>query len=200
MSRTGRQNDTSRREITSLLRFRPWSTNSKSGRIKKSDSGLNEKLPLLLSVKPKKTMTAKVFPAQTLQWNHPAATSMHQLLGSCSRKPHLLSNPPQSKHLLLKTNRFLNSKTGLRSCRLQSPFLTVRLRPSRAFTPSATCETQLSRRRDTVAVSAFGQPLPEPEEQEFELPADYVTAEVLKARGREWRRRKRESAANAAGR
>jgi hypothetical protein len=41
--------------------------------------------------------------------------------------------------------------------------------------------------------------LPEPEEREFELPADYVTAEVLKARGREWRRRKRESVANAAG-
>jgi hypothetical protein len=61
-------------------------------------------------------------------------------------------------------------------------------------------DAALKKTRHGRSVTAFGQPLPEPEEQEFELPADYVTAEVLKARGREWRRRKRESAANAAGR
>lgn len=61
-------------------------------------------------------------------------------------------------------------------------------------------DAALKKTRHGRSVTAFGQPLPEPEEREFELPADYVTAEVLKARGRESRRRKRESAANAAGR
>jgi hypothetical protein len=61
-------------------------------------------------------------------------------------------------------------------------------------------DAALKKTRHGRSVTAFGQPLPEPKEREFELPADYVTAEVLKARGREWRRRKRESAANAAGR
>lgn len=61
-------------------------------------------------------------------------------------------------------------------------------------------DAALKKTRQGRSVTAFGQPLPEPEEREFELPADYVTADVLKARGREWRRRKRESAANAAGR
>jgi hypothetical protein len=60
-------------------------------------------------------------------------------------------------------------------------------------------DAALKKTRHGRSVTAFGQPLPEPEEREFELPADYVTAEVLKARGREWRRRKRESVANAAG-
>ena len=59
-------------------------------------------------------------------------------------------------------------------------------------------DAALKKTRHGRSVTAFGQPLPEPEEREFELPADYVTAEVLKARGREWRRRKRESVANAA--
>lgn len=61
-------------------------------------------------------------------------------------------------------------------------------------------DAALKKARHGRNVTAFGQPLPEPEEREFELPAEYVTEEVLKARGREWRRRKRESAANAAGR
>lgn len=61
-------------------------------------------------------------------------------------------------------------------------------------------DAALKKTRHGRSVTAFGQPLPEPEEREFELPADYVTEDVLKARGREWRRRKRESAANAAGR
>ena len=60
-------------------------------------------------------------------------------------------------------------------------------------------DAALKKTRHGRSITAFGQPLPEPEEREFELPADYVTAEVLKARGREWRRRKRESVANAAG-
>ena len=60
-------------------------------------------------------------------------------------------------------------------------------------------DAALKKTRHGRSVTAFGQPLPEPEEREFELPADYVTAEVLKARGREWRRRKRESVANAVG-
>lgn len=60
-------------------------------------------------------------------------------------------------------------------------------------------DAALKKTRHGRSVTAFGLPLPEPEEREFELPDDYVTAEVLKARGREWRRRKRENAANAAG-
>lgn len=61
-------------------------------------------------------------------------------------------------------------------------------------------DAALKKTRHGRSVTAFGQPLPDFEEREFELPPDYVTEEVLKARGREWRRRKRESAANAAGR
>jgi hypothetical protein len=60
-------------------------------------------------------------------------------------------------------------------------------------------DAALKKTRQGRSVTAFGQPLPEPEEREFELPVDYVTPDVLKARGREWRRRKRENVANAAG-
>lgn len=61
-------------------------------------------------------------------------------------------------------------------------------------------DAALKKTRHGRSVTAFGQPVPELEEREFELPDGYVTEEVLKARGREWRRRKRESAAHAAGR
>jgi hypothetical protein len=61
-------------------------------------------------------------------------------------------------------------------------------------------DAALKKTRHGRSITAFGQLLPEPEEREFELPADYVTEDVLKARGRELRRRKRESVANAAGR
>ena len=48
--------------------------------------------------------------------------------------------------------------------------------------------------------SAFGHPLPEPEEREFALPDDYITPEALKESARRRRRMKRESLVEGAGR
>ncbi|TKA82260.1 hypothetical protein B0A55_01709 [Friedmanniomyces simplex] len=47
-------------------------------------------------------------------------------------------------------------------------------------------------------VTAFGHPVPEVGEREFELPGEYVTEEALRASARERRRRKRASVADAA--
>ncbi|KAK6430096.1 hypothetical protein LTR95_013752 [Oleoguttula sp. CCFEE 5521] len=46
-------------------------------------------------------------------------------------------------------------------------------------------------------IMAFGLPVPELGEREFRLPGEYVSAEVLRARGRERRRRHRESVVDA---
>lgn len=54
-------------------------------------------------------------------------------------------------------------------------------------------DAALGKTRQGRSVTAFGHAVPELEEKEFELPPEYVTEEVLKARGREWRRRRRES-------
>ncbi|EME43825.1 hypothetical protein DOTSEDRAFT_71604 [Dothistroma septosporum NZE10] len=58
-------------------------------------------------------------------------------------------------------------------------------------------DAALSKTRHGRSVSAFGQPLPELMEKEFELPDEYVSEDVLRANAREKRRRKRESAVNA---
>lgn len=58
-------------------------------------------------------------------------------------------------------------------------------------------DAALSRSRSGRNVTAFGRPLPEMDEYEFELPAEYVTEDALRANARERRRRKRESAANS---
>lgn len=60
-------------------------------------------------------------------------------------------------------------------------------------------DAALSKTRHGRSVTAFGLPLPEMEEREFELPPDYVTEDALRATARERRRRKRESAANSSG-
>ncbi|KXT15926.1 hypothetical protein AC579_1430 [Pseudocercospora musae] len=60
-------------------------------------------------------------------------------------------------------------------------------------------DAALSKTRHGRNVTAFGLPLPEMEEKDFELPSDYITADALKASARERRRRKRESAANTSG-
>ncbi|KYG43461.1 hypothetical protein M433DRAFT_156735 [Acidomyces richmondensis BFW] len=46
-------------------------------------------------------------------------------------------------------------------------------------------------------VTAFGHPIPDMEEQEFELPSDYMTEDALRANARERRRKKRASIADA---
>lgn len=59
-------------------------------------------------------------------------------------------------------------------------------------------DAALSKTRNTGRnVTAFGQPVPEMEDQDFSLPEDYVTEDALRANARERRRRKRETAANA---
>lgn len=58
-------------------------------------------------------------------------------------------------------------------------------------------DAALKKTRQGRNVTAFGQAVPEMEEQEFELPEEYITQDVLKASARERRRRKRESVANA---
>lgn len=59
-------------------------------------------------------------------------------------------------------------------------------------------DAALGRSRHGRNVTAFGQPLPEMDEIEFELPEDYITENALRANARERRRRKRESTANNA--
>ncbi|EME79447.1 uncharacterized protein MYCFIDRAFT_79481 [Pseudocercospora fijiensis CIRAD86] len=58
-------------------------------------------------------------------------------------------------------------------------------------------DAALSKTRHGRNVTAFGLPLPEMEEKEFELPSEYITQDALRASARERRRRKRESAANS---
>lgn len=58
-------------------------------------------------------------------------------------------------------------------------------------------DAALGKARHGRSVTAFGHPIPELEECEFELPEDFVTEDFLRANARERRRRKRESAANA---
>lgn len=56
-------------------------------------------------------------------------------------------------------------------------------------------DAALSKTRHGRNVTAFGQPIPEMEEVEFELPAEYLTEEALRANARERRRRRRETVA-----
>lgn len=58
-------------------------------------------------------------------------------------------------------------------------------------------DAALGKARHGRNMTAFGQPIPELEEREFELPDDYITEDLLRANAREKRRRKRESAVNA---
>ncbi|KAJ9625721.1 hypothetical protein H2203_004483 [Taxawa tesnikishii (nom. ined.)] len=58
----------------------------------------------------------------------------------------------------------------------------------------------LGKARHGRNVTAFGQPIPEPEEREFQLPDEYVTPDALKASARNRRRLKRESAVDKKGR
>lgn len=58
-------------------------------------------------------------------------------------------------------------------------------------------DAALGKARHGRSVTAFGQPVPELEEREFELPDEYVTEDLLRANAREKRRRKRESTVNA---
>lgn len=60
-------------------------------------------------------------------------------------------------------------------------------------------DAALGKARHGRSVTAFGQPVPELEEQEFELPEDYVSEDVLRANAREKRRRKRASVMDGAG-
>lgn len=55
----------------------------------------------------------------------------------------------------------------------------------------------LGTQRHGRTVSAFGLPVPEMEEHDFTLPADYVTKDALKESARRRRRMKRESIADA---
>lgn len=56
----------------------------------------------------------------------------------------------------------------------------------------------LGKSRHGRHLTAFGQPLPELDEQEFSLPDDYITPEALRDNARKRRRMKRESAVDAA--
>ncbi|KAK4629402.1 hypothetical protein CLAFUW4_08209 [Fulvia fulva] len=58
-------------------------------------------------------------------------------------------------------------------------------------------DAALSKTRHGRSITAFGHPVPEMQEKDFELPDDYVSEDVLRANARERRRRKRESAINA---
>lgn len=58
-------------------------------------------------------------------------------------------------------------------------------------------DAALGKARHGRSMTAFGQPIPELEEQDFVLPDDYVTEDALRANARERRRRKRESAVNS---
>lgn len=60
-------------------------------------------------------------------------------------------------------------------------------------------ELALKRARNSRNQLAFGQLLPDVDEEEFSLPADYLNENVLRASARERRRRKRGSVTNAAG-
>lgn len=55
----------------------------------------------------------------------------------------------------------------------------------------------LGKARHGRNLTAFGQPAPEPDEQEFALPDDYITEDVLKDNARRRRRKKRQSAVDA---
>lgn len=57
-------------------------------------------------------------------------------------------------------------------------------------------ETALKRPRNSRKQLAFGQPLPEMDEEDFYLPDDYLSEDVLRASARERRRKKRENIAN----
>ncbi|KAK5120413.1 hypothetical protein LTR85_006352 [Meristemomyces frigidus] len=59
-------------------------------------------------------------------------------------------------------------------------------------------DAALGKARHGRNVLAFGQPIPEMPEREFELPPEYVTENTLRANARERRRRKRASVADAA--
>ncbi|OQN99460.1 hypothetical protein B0A48_14438 [Cryoendolithus antarcticus] len=79
-----------------------------------------------------------------------------------------------------------------------SPFTTFypdRLRRDAALKKGKEKEGVSTRRAGQVM--AFGLPVPELGEREFRLPGEYVSAEVLRARGRERRRRHRESVVDA---
>ncbi|KAF2482220.1 something about silencing, SAS, complex subunit 4-domain-containing protein [Neohortaea acidophila] len=58
-------------------------------------------------------------------------------------------------------------------------------------------DAALGKARSGRSVTAFGHPVPELEEREFELPDEYATQDAIRANAREKRRRKRESVANA---
>ncbi|KAK5172326.1 uncharacterized protein LTR77_003964 [Saxophila tyrrhenica] len=60
-------------------------------------------------------------------------------------------------------------------------------------------EAALGKSRHGRNVTAFGHPLPEMGEREFELPGEYLTAETLRANARERRRRKRGRVAEGGG-
>lgn len=59
-------------------------------------------------------------------------------------------------------------------------------------------DAALGKSRHGRSVTAFGHPVPEMEECEFELPAGYLSEDVLRANAREKRRRKRASVMDSA--
>ncbi|TKA23025.1 hypothetical protein B0A50_07243 [Salinomyces thailandicus] len=60
-------------------------------------------------------------------------------------------------------------------------------------------DAALSKTRHGRNVTAFGLPIPEMEERDFELPDGYLTEDALRASARERRRRRRETVVDAAG-
>jgi hypothetical protein len=76
------------------------------------------------------------------------------------------------------------------------------LSPDRPFTSFYRArhlrEAALGKSRHGRNITAFGHPIPDMDEEEFQLPEDLLNPEVLKTHARERRRRKRESAVTAA--
>jgi hypothetical protein len=60
-------------------------------------------------------------------------------------------------------------------------------------------DAALGKSRHGRNVTAFGHPVPDLSEREFELPEDFLTADAIRANAREKRRRKRASVADGAG-
>lgn len=102
----------------------------------------------------------------------------------------------------LKSSRLnsLNSPSAMKtpSQLAQSPLVPSPETPITSFYSKRHLrDAALGKSRHGRNVTAFGHPLPEMQEREFELPDGYVTADMVRANAREKRRRKRASVADA---
>lgn len=180
-------------EVQALVdKFTEWKEEERRQRLEKEAALAAEREAEEASEEISRTSASVEPPSSDL--NASAARQLQQETASALKASKTTG---KSKHIAS------SSTTSTPTIKLRPPAPPIPYRPPSPITSFYSKrhlrDAALKKTRQGRNVTAFGQPVPEMEEQEFELPEEYITENVLKASARERRRRKRESVANAAG-